>query len=325
MTLKDRIAGAEISAATEKSPIAALFDNHQGMMATPSTGEIHSSEQNPQFLDLPVGILDEMEQPFRLYSDKKMEQMRDSIIAHGIIQRLIVRPNPEKPGRYQIISGRNRRRGAIMAGYTMVPCEIRELDDDEARLLMVACNLEQREELSLYEKTWAYRIRLEALAHQGKRTSGQIDPKLRSNEVLAKESDESVSTIQRYIRLTYLLPELFNTVDNGNLGFGAGVTLSYLSTESQAVVYQYFFVDHKQKIGGDLADALRFAGEKGPITEELISRLLSPAVKAKPKPLRKVAVNMKPIRSFFPDEATPKEIEKKIIEILTEYFNKEEG
>ena len=132
--------------------------------------------------------------------------------------------------------------------------------------------------------------------------------------------DESGRQVQRYIRLTYLMPELLEAVDVGTLGFGVGVTLSYLPLESQRVIYNYFFVEHREKISGNLADALRFAGEKAPITEELITHILSPDVKS--KPIRKVSVPMKKIREYFPPEATPKEIEKQIVAIVAEYFQR---
>ncbi|MEA4954850.1 MAG: ParB/RepB/Spo0J family partition protein [Pseudoflavonifractor sp.] len=320
MNLKDRILEAETAAATEESPLAALFRNAKplGMEPDPSSP---AAPQSPRLLELPADALDEMEQPFRLYNDAKMEKMRQSISAHGIIQRIVVRPYPEGSGHYQIVSGRNRRRAAVLAGYTMVPCEVRVLDDDEARLQMVATNLEQREELLPSEKAWAYRIQLETLAHQGKMTSTQFVSK-RSNEEIGAENDESREKVRRYIRLTYLSPELLEAVDNGTLGFGAGASLSYLPPESQTAVHQYFFVDHKQKISGDLADKLRAAGEGTTLSAELIRDILFPAVK-KGKPLRKVSIPMKPLRRYFPAEATSQEIEQQIIQIVIEHFRKD--
>lgn len=324
MSLKDRIAGAEHDAVVEESPIAALFRNAQaGETTTPQTALVTQPRSSPQLRDLPANALDEMGQPFRLYSEKKLEEMKESIIAHGIIQRIIVRPSPDTPGRYQIISGRNRRRAAILAGYIMVPCEIRDLDDDEACLQMVETNLRQRDELLPSEKAWAYRIRLESLVHQGKRTSAQIEQKL-SVEVVAEDTDDSRPQVQRYIRLTYLTPELLEAVDNDALGFGAGVSLSYLSEESQIAVYEYFFMSHKQKISGALAETLRAAGEKDELTIDLIAAILSPTVK-KPVKLNKVSVPMKPLRQFWPAETPAKEIEKQIIEIVTEYFKQVGG
>lgn len=329
ISLKDRIAGAEHDAVTEESPIAAIFQSAQvaaqskePKQAINQASTVTQSQAYPQLRDLPADALDEMEQPFRLYSEKKLEEMKESIIAHGIIQRIIVRPSPDTPGHYQIISGRNRRRAAMRAGYTMVPCEIRDLDDDEARLQMVTTNLDQRDELLPSEKAWAYRIRLEALVHQGKRTSRQTVAKLKSADEVSE--DESGRQVQRYIRLTYLTPELLDAVDNDTLGFGAGVSLSYLSEKSQEAVYNYFFLEHKQKISGDLAESLRAAGEKEELTPERILVILSPAVK-KPVKINKVSVPMKPLRQFWPAETPAKEIEKQIIEIVTEYFKQVGG
>lgn len=340
-SLKDRIAGAEQAAATEESPIAAMFNNSQPTTPkapVPTTGA-QSGFGNTQFVDLPVDILDEMPQRFRI-SEDQVENLTEDIRLHGIIHRIIVRPHPERPGRYQIVAGRHRRRGAIGAGYRMVPCEIRNLDDTEARLLMISSNLQQRDNLLPSEKAWAYREQMELLARQGKRTDiekfkkgpetlGQKEDETcgnvchKSRDEIAAGTKDSARTVQNYIRLTYLLPELLEAVDAENLGIVAGVTLSYLSQDNQAVVYQYFFVDHKQKIGNSIADSLCSAAEKESITEELIAQLLSPAVKA--KPIRKVSVPMKRLRSYFPAEASAKEIEKQIIEILTEYFRQQKG
>lgn len=361
--LKDRIKGAETAAAMEDSPIAALFKHPQAIVEKAEGAHppiaAGQGKGGSKFQDLPIDLLDEMEQPFRLHSSKKLETMRDSIVAHGIIQRLIVWPNPEHPGRWEIISGRNRRRGAQMAGYTMMPCEIREIDAEEARLQMLATNLEQRDELLPSEKAWAYRERMELLRRKAGRPAKDNSRQIVGNygiagigteeensrqivgdygiaEIGAEENsrqivgdfetadivaeDESGRQVQRYIRLTYLMPELLEAVDVGTLGFGAGVTLSYLPLESQRVIYNYFFVEHREKISGNLADALRFAGEKAPITEELITHILSPDVKS--KPIRKVSVPMKKIREYFPPEATPKEIEKQIVAIVAEYFQR---
>lgn len=329
--LKDRIAGAEQAGLTEESPIAALFK--AGAAPAPKAPSSFPVSTSPQLRDLPVDAMDEMDQPFRLYNDAQMELMRENIAERGIIQRIIVRPNPDKPGRYQIISGRNRRRGAMLAGYTTVPCEIRFLDDHEARLQMVDANLRQREELLPSEKAWAYRIRLEELAHQGKKTgieksenpfnqlgenekptSPQIAAKLRSDDAIGADAGKSGDTIQRYVRLTYLMPELLEAVDNKTLGFGVGVTLSYLSEDYQQLVYQYFFIDHKQKISGVTASWLRTIAEKGALTEDKITAFLSPAVNI--KPLRKVSISMKPLQKYFPAGSSQKDIEREIIEIV---------
>lgn len=334
-TLKERIAGAEKAGVAEESPIAALFRSAKGLpVSAPANSEaVKDGSSASRLLELPADALEEMEQPFRLYNDAKMEQMRQSIVTHGVIQRIIVRPHPEKPGRYQIISGRHRRRGAMLAGYTMVPCEVRAVDDHEARLLMVELNLQQREKLLPSEKAWAYRIQLEELAHQGKRAEIEKfengayplwDNEKRTCGTTCHKSRDEISTedsgrtIQKYIRLTYLIPELLAAVDDESLPIGAGVSLSYLSETDQRTVYQYFFIDHKQRISGELAERLRSSGEKAPLTEERLQMILAPAVPV--KKFRKVSLPMKPLREFFPATATAKDVERQIMEIVTKYF-----
>lgn len=262
-----------------------------------------------------------MEQPFHLYGPEELEAMRQSISTHGVIQRLIVRPYGE--GLYQIISGRNRRTAAKMAGYTAVPCEIRALDDDEAEMQMLETNLNQRKSILLSEKAWAYRKRLEAMNRQGMRTDLTFvhdEQKLNSNpsrDVLAQSVPDSSAQIHRYIRLTYLIPELLSHADQKDLALLAGEALSFLDTESQRAVYRYFFEEHPQPINKRLADRLRAAGEHEVLTEERILTLLGEA--NKPKMVRNVSV--KPFRKYFPRNAPQSTIEKTIAAALKMYFD----
>lgn len=322
ISLKDRIAGAERAAVEEESPIAALFRN-----PTEATEKL-TEQTYPQFREVPIELMDEMEQPFRLYDGTpEMESLVEKIREQGIVERLIVRPSPTTAGRYQIIAGRHRRRAAKQLGYTAVPCEIRNLTDDEATLQMIATNVDRREKLLPSERAWAYRMRLEALRRKAgrptKENCGQIDHNLRSVDLVAEGADDSRKNVQRYIRLTYLLPELLELVDQERLGFGVGVSLSYLSEQSQRVVYHYFFeVNSKLKINGVTAEALRVAGEREELTDDVIHSILFPKSK-QVKPLKKVSVQMKSLRKFFPAELPPKEIEKQIIEIVTAYFERQ--
>lgn len=346
-TLKTRISGAEETANVEESPIAALFNREKraaaaagppGASLTP-TGDDSGSGNRPEgapspsqrlqsgvqvgaseFRDIPAVLMEEMEQPFRI-SDDYIHELEESITERGVIQRIIVRPHPSKPGMYQIIDGRHRRRAAMRLGYTLLPCEIRQLDDDDALLLVIETTLRLRPPLLHSEKAKAYKIRLEALSHQGKRTSDQSGQKWSVEEV-ADDSEDSKTQVQRYIRLTYLIPELLDAVDAKTLGFGVGVTLSYLSVENQEAVHKYFFIANKITITGDVADTLRASDEKGvTFTAERLKMILAPAVPA--KRFNKVSVPMKQLRSYFPAEATAKQVEKQIIEIVKKYF--EEG
>lgn len=265
---------------------------------------------------LDSALSDFPQQPFKAYTSEQMEMLRESIIQHGILTPLLVRP---WQGGYQIISGHNRRAAARQAGYTSFPCVVRELTDDDALIAVIETNLRQREGLLPSEKAWAYRMKLEAIKRQGERTdltSGQSDQKW-SRDEMAEGLNDSSKQIQRYIRLTYLDPILLEAVDNQRLGLGVGGTLSYLSTKTQVDVYN-FFTEHKHKIDQRLADTLRATPEED-LTPDKLASFLFPEVKK----LKRVSVTMKPIRRFFPADATPKEIEKQIIEILAAHFGKE--
>lgn len=269
--------------------------------------------------ELPIDMLTDMDQPFRIYAPAELEAMRQSVIAHGIIQRIIVRPHD---GKYQIISGRHRRTAAKLAGYVTVPCEVRELTDDEALLQMLETNLRQREKLLPSEKAWAYRQHLEAANRQGMRTDltqSHCETRLRSDEQLGIEAGESRATIQRYVRLTYLLPALLECVDEGRLGLTVGESLSHLSQENQAAVYQFFFIDYPMYISQSLADNIRHAGEEDePLTATALIALTAapPGTKA----LRRISIPVKPLRQFFPPEATQEHIVETIEIALADYF-----
>jgi ParB family chromosome partitioning protein len=246
--------------------------------------------------EIAIDMLVDLEQPFHLYGEEAMEDMRRSVSAHGVLQRLIVRPYQDK---YQIISGRNRRTAARLAGFTTVPCEVRELDDDEAELQMIEANLQQRIKILPSEKAWAYRMRLEAMKRQGQRTdliSPQGAAKFRSDDELGKAQGISGDTVQRYIRLTYLLPELLACVDEEYLGLTVGGTLSFLTPENQSAVYRYFFQERSVYLSQALASAIREAGESGPLTEQLLAELAEPPESA---PLRSVSLPVKPLKRYF--------------------------
>lgn len=315
-TLKDRIAGAELAAETEESPIAGLFRPHEKLEAATPTPQEQKQMGSvrmgaSEFRDIPADQMEEMEQPFQI-NDDYIQELEESITERGVIQRIIVRPHPGKPGMYQIIDGRHRRRAAMRVGYTLLPSEIRQLDDDQAVLTVIETTLRQRPKLLPSEKAKAYKIRLEALSHQGQRTSRQSVDKLKSADEVS--DDESGRQVQRYIRLTYLIPELLDAVDARKLGFGVGVTLSYLSQVNQESVYDYF-LGNNIAITGTLADTLRAQDEKGiGFTSDRLREITAPAVA--PKKLRKVSVPMKSLRKYFREEATEKEIQEEIVELV---------
>lgn len=274
--------------------------------------------------ELPVDLLEDFpadKHPFRPYTQEKLESLQQDIRERGIIQPLIVRPMGEH--RYQIISGHNRRTAARAIGYSILPCIIRKLDDDEALLQMISTNLQQRQDLRFSEKAFAYKIQMEALKHQGLRmdsASSQVGTKLnRADEILAQQAGSSRNQIQRYIRLTYLIPSLLDAVDEKNIGLTIGETLSYLRPENQQLV-ENFFLRGEQRLGIDqrTADKLRELENAG---ELKVDRLRQVFLSAPVKPLRKIQVNYKEIKSYFKEDTTEKEIQETIQAALKFYFN----
>lgn len=271
--------------------------------------------------ELPVDLLEDFpadKHPFRPYTQEKLDALRRDIVGRGVIQPLIVRPLGDH--RYQIISGHNRRTAAVAAGYTVLPCVIRSLDDDEAVLQMISTNLQQRMDLRFSEKAFAYKMQMDTLRHQGARTdltSSQPGTRLRADEILAQQDGSSRNQIQRYIRLTYLIPGILDKVDEREIGFTIGETLSYLSAENQRIVENFFFLEQHLGIDQRTADQLRELAEAEGLTEALLrDNFLSSAV----KPLRKIRLNYKEIKGYFKEDVTEKEIQETVQAALKLYF-----
>lgn len=271
--------------------------------------------------ELPIDLLEDFpadKHPFRPYTQEKLDALRRDIIERGVIQPLIVRPLGEH--QYQIISGHNRRTAARTAGYTVLPCIVRKLDDDEAVLQMISTNLQQRMDLRFSEKAFAYKMQMDTLRHQGARTdltSSQPGTRLRADEILAQQDGSSRNQIQRYIRLTYLIPGMLDKVDEREIGFTIGETLSYLSAENQQIVENFFFLEQHLGIDQRTADKLRELSEAGELTEALLGEnFLSSAA----QPLRKIRVNYKEIKGYFKEDVTEKEIQDTIQAALKLYF-----
>lgn len=284
----------------------------------------HIPPENGDILaELPIALLDDFttgmdQQPFRPYSPGEMEELRDDIVHNGILQPPIVRPKGD--GRYEIIAGHNRRTAARMAGYTTIPCIVRNLSDDEAILQMISTNLRQRKKLLPSEKARAYQIRMEAMKRQGFRsdlTSPQAGPRLRSDEILAAETGDSRNQIQRYIRLNYLTPELLNHVDEDKLGLTVGATISYISRDNQEALERFCFGERHLHISQEIADALRQADTDGAIfSEETLPLLLQLSARKGSKP----GVSPKVLRRHFPATISKKSLEKTVDAALTQYF-----
>lgn len=275
-----------------------------------------------QLTQLPLHILDPWvneggeRQPFKPYSSDKLEELAENIRKNGVIEAICVRPMPD--GRFQIIAGHNRVAAAKLAGLTTIPAIVQQLDDDQAAILMVDSNLQHREKLLPSEKAFAYRLRLEALNRQGQRptsTSGPVGQKL-SRDTLAEESGESPRQIQRYIRLTYLVPPLLELVDSEKFAVRAAVEVSYLDEASQARVLRVMEETDCKPPSMAQAAQLRQLSQAGTLDEETI---LSVMVKTKTPKVATIKIPAERISSFFPQNTTPEQIEREICEALDFY------
>ena len=241
-------------------------------------------------------ISDFPEHPFKVNDDDKMQEMVNSIKEYGVILPVIVRP--KENGTYEMISGHRRKRACELAGVKQIRCIVKNLSDDEATILMVDSNI-QREEILPSEKAFAYKMKLEAMKHQGKQletTSDPMEQKLTTREIIANENGESASNIQRYIRLTELIPELLEEVDNKRIAFRPAVELSYLSEENQYVVLNKLEYD---EVSPSLSQAivLKKMQQEGTITEEKIEELLD---KEKPNQKEFIKIHNEKIDRYIP-------------------------
>lgn len=256
--------------------------------------------------------------PFQIRDDEEMEKMVDSIKDHGVLTPAIVRPRPE--GGYELVSGHRRHRGCTLAGLDTMPCIVREMDDDTAVILMVDSNC-QREHILPSEKAKAYKMKLEAVKHQGKRTdltSGQLGPKLRADEIVAQDAGESRKQIQRYIRLTDLIPDLLDMVDEGQLKLTPAVELSSLAPHEQEEVLEYLqYMECTPSLSQ--AQKLKSASKNAPLTPESIEKIMSaktPSVSAREPQIR---LSVSKIEQYFPKGYTIEQMEQYIIRLLENY------
>jgi len=254
--------------------------------------------------------------PFKVIDNEELLQMVDSIKDKGVIVPVLVRPKED--GRYEMISGHRRKRASELAGIDKIPCIIRNLSDDEAIIAMVDSNM-QREEILPSERAFAYKMKLDALNHQGKRTdltSCQVGTKL-STDILSNEIGDSERQIYRYIRLTYLVPELLEKVDNKIIAFNPGVEISYLKEDEQyrlldCMEYNDCTPSHAQAI------IMKKLSQEGKLDEEAIDELLS---QQKPNQIPKIKFNESRIRSVLPKNVDNDQIENFVVKAIEFYTN----
>ena len=299
-------------------------------MVLPKLDDLFTSQEQR---DNPVDEVKEIElykigefpdHPFRVIDDDKMEEMVKSVKEHGVLLPVIVRKRGE--GNYQMISGHRRKRACELAGIDKIKCIVKELTDDEATILMVDSNI-QREEILPSEKAFAYKMKLEAMKHQGKRvdleeneTSDPMGWKLESANKLGKEVGESMTNIRRYIRLTYLIPELLEQVDNKRIAFRPAVELSYLSEENQYVVENIFEFD---EVTPSLSQAIRLKKleQEGNLTEEKIEEILQ---QEKPNQKEYIKIHNEKIEKYIPSRVKESgNVEDFIIQCVQDYIRRE--
>ena len=262
--------------------------------------------------------------PFKVINDEKMQEMVKSVKEYGVILPVIVRPKED--GTYEMISGHRRKRACELAGIKQIRCIVKDLTDDEATILMVDSNI-QREEILPSEKAFAYKLKLEAMKHQGKRidleeneTSTPVVSKLRTDEILGEEVGESRENIRRYIRLTYLIPELLEEVYNKRIAFRPAVELSYLEEDYQYVVLNKLQYD---EVSPSLSQAitLKKMQQEGTISEEKIENLLD---KEKPNQKEFIKIHNDRIEKYIPTKVKDSgKIEDFIIQCVEEHNKRE--
>lgn len=289
-----------------------------------TTQEERDDEKAEKIQLIPIDkIKDFPDHPFRVERDEKMEEMVNSIKNEDVVHPVIVRQKDD--GSYEMISGHRRKYASMLAGKKDIKAIVRNLTDDEATILMVDSNI-QREQVLPSEKAFAYRMKLDALKHQGKRsdiedntTSVENQQKLKtSRELLANQSGESEDKIRRYIRLTYLIPELLQKVDDTSLGFTQAVELSYITEENQNLI-NVSMEYNEISPSVSQAKALRTLDSRGELTEELIEKTLG---ELKPNQLENQNIKYREIRQYFPKDYTNEEIRNVIQDLLENYYRK---
>ncbi len=287
-----------------------------------STEESRQEQQREQVQQIPIGELFPFKNhPFKVLDDESMQRTVESVEQYGVLSPLIARPRPDGDG-YEIISGHRRQYAAKLAGLDTLPVIVRNMDDDAAVLLMVDSNL-QRENILPSERAFAYKMKLEALKNQGARsdlTSSQIGTKLRADEKVAQDLGESRNQVQRFIRLTNLIPELLDMVDEKKIAFNPAVELSYLD-ESQQRDFLEAMNDTQNAPSLSQAQRLKKLAQEGHFSYDVAFAVMG---EEKKDELDKVVIKNDTLRKYFPRSFTPKQMEDTIIKLLEQWQRKQQ-
>ena len=286
-----------------------------------STEESRQEQQREQVQQIPIGELFPFKNhPFKVLDDESMQRTVESVEQYGVLSPLIARPRPE--GGYEIISGHRRQHAAQLAGLDTLPVIVRQMDDDAAVLLMVDSNL-QRENILPSERAFAYKMKLEALKNQGARsdlTSAQLGRKLETADIVGQESGDSRNQVRRFIRLTNLMPELLDMVDEKKIAFNPAVELSYLD-EAQQRDFLEAMNDTQNAPSLSQAQRLKRLAQEGHFSYDVAFAVMG---EEKKDELDKVVIKNDTLRKYFPRSYTPKQMEDTIIKLLDQWQRKQQ-
>lgn len=256
--------------------------------------------------------------PFKVKDDDKMQETAESIREYGVLVPALARPRAG--GGYELISGHRRKRGCELAGLETMPVIVRDLDDDAAVIVMVDSNI-QRESLLPSERAFAYKMKLEAIKHQGARsdlTSVQVGQKLNARDIVAESAGESAGQVRRYIRLTHLIPEILDMVDNKRIALNPAVELSYLTPAEQELLV--VTMDSEQATPSlSQAQRLKRFSQSGKLTEESMLAIMS---EEKKQDVDRVTFTRDTLKKFFPRDYTPRQMEETILKLLQGWSKK---
>ena len=286
-----------------------------------STEESRQEQQREQVQQIPIGELFPFKNhPFKVLDDESMQRTVESVEQYGVLSPLIARPRPE--GGYEIISGHRRQHAAQLAGLDALPVIVRQMDDDAAVLLMVDSNL-QRENILPSERAFAYKMKLEAIKNQGARsdlTSAQLGRKLETADIVGQESGDSRNQVRRFIRLTNLVPELLDMVDEKKIAFNPAVELSYLD-EAQQREFLEAMNDTQNAPSLSQAQRLKKLAQEGHFSYDVAFAVMG---EEKKDELDKVVIKNDTLRKYFPRSYTPKQMEDTIIKLLEQWQRKQQ-
>lgn len=280
-----------------------------------ATEESRADAQREKVQEIPLGELHPFRNhPFKVKDDAAMQDTVDSVREYGVLVPAIARPDPD--GGYELIAGHRRHYASELAGKETMPVIVRDLDDDAATIIMVDSNL-QREELLPSERAFAYKMKLEALKHQGKKTLDQLGPKWSTQEI-GKAGNDSMSQVKRFIRLTELIPTLLDMVDERKIAFNPAVELSYLKKEEQTLLLEA--MDSEQATPSlSQAQRLKKFSQQKMLSLDVMRAVMS---EEKKTDLDRVTLKNETLRRYFPKSYTPKQMEDTIIKLLEGWYKK---